>query len=411
MRNLLTCALALLAFCPLASAQGDGPDGVADTNVVSAPASLPVGGENVPVPTLLSDEQARIRDEEREWSKLEDESWGNLLRFRGEAEGFFYNSEYSHPLLPGYTLPGVRLEGVLRYTPHRQLALDAGYGFVAMQGRRGAFVHAPVIALTGWLSPRWSIRLGTLPDIREHGLPDFLYDPQWAWLHVPEAGARIGYRSPKLSLETWIDWAKFIWKDEEAKEHFLFGMQGDWQPAGSQHGLHLRALALAKHRGGQIDKSPLPVETSWNGGVSLGYRTKKLTSKALYFGVEGYALLGHDGTEHSPLPKRNGWMLVPILYSSLAPSVFSRLELRVAYFHGKRFQPLRGAPIYGSYSAWSEKALLTSRSILTSRVGYAYLVERYGAIRLNAGAIYDLNVSRLDWDFELSIWLKIASLD
>lgn len=331
------------------------------------------------------------------------------VRGRMEAEGFFYNSEFSHPLKPGYTLPGVLVAPTVHLTPNKWAEFIGGYRCVVMAGRKRPFVHHPVLSLRMCLRPDLMVRLGTLPDMREHGLPAWVYVGQWAWLHPTETGAQIKYMRGLFRAETWIDWSNFIWFREQDNERFLYGFHvqygGSRKASVHLEGLHLGLFALASHVGGQIDDSPTPVQTSVNLGLHMHYTSRSIGRMQLRIKTGSYFAFSNDGREASPLSSPHGWAMRP--YVSI---VVPRASMRFGYFVSQRYTSLRGEELFSSYSEWSEGRFMEQRHIATGQLRYRYLLGRATEFVGVGEAFYDMGLSRFDWAFSLQIRMRLEYL-
>ena len=322
--------------------------------------------------------------------------WGFSL----SADSYFYNAEFAHPLKPGYTLPGVGVHPELWLSLEERLYLNGGYFYAYMHGQKEAQVAKPTLSIRARLassarSSFWCI-LGTLRD--EHPLPSYVYSPQYGWLHGPEAGAQLYWTSGAHRLQTWIDWDRFIWKDANDEERFLYGLQffNYERTDGARPHFTYNAFFLARHHGGQIDTSRLRVVTSTHAGISLGWTSN---SRRLRPQLRLHASLSHDGHHDSPLPQRNGWALA----GEAQLHLWEQLHFSVGYFYGKHFISLRGEELYRSYSFWSDGAMHPTRSILEGSVEYEQALMTGGRFSAGAKGYYDLSLRRVDYDFYLRL--------
>lgn len=317
-----------------------------------------------------------------------------------DADSYFYNAEFSHPLKPGYTLPGVVVHPGLWFALEKRLYLNGGYFYAYMHGKKEAQVQKPTLSLraqlaAGTQSSFWCI-LGTLRD--EHPLPSYVYSPQYGWLHGPEAGAQLYWTSAHHRLQTWIDWDRFIWKDANDEERFLYGLQFFNYERSGERRPHFtyNAFFLARHHGGQIDTSHLRVVTSTHAGINLGWTTN---STGIRPAVHLHGSMSHDGHHDSPLPKRDGWAVA----AEGQLHLWEQLHFSLEYFYGKHFISLRGEELYRSYSFWSDGAMHPTRSILDGSVEYEQAITAYGRFSAGAKGYYDVALRRIDYDFYLRL--------
>ena len=328
------------------------------------------------------------------------------LRFKLDTEGYFYNAEFSHPLKPGYTIPGFIVQPSVTLATERKIEFTAGYFGSFIQGREGIFRSRPILTLGGYLFDDSGLycALGTLPI--SHPLPEFVYSSQYPWLHSPEAGAQIRYDTQWFRLQTWIDWDHFIWKDANDEERFLFGAQLHSIPNNYHYRFAYNAFLLARHHGGQIDTSKLPVVTSTNMGLVLEY-TFGLSSY-FFLGTRLAAVASHDGHKPTPLTQRNGWALRPEIWFGTSPLKRHRLKFMVSYFYGSNFISLRGEELYRSYSQWSDGKVQPQRQILQGELFFQEEITRQASFQFGANGYYDLDLRRIDYDFYLRLRLNLA---
>lgn len=328
------------------------------------------------------------------------------LRFKLDTEGYFYNAEFSHPLKPGYTLPGFIVQPSCTLAIDRKFEFTAGYFGSFIHGREGIFRSCPILSLGGYLFGNSGLycALGTLPI--SHPMLEFVYSCQYAWLHRPEAGAQIRYDTQWFRLQTWIDWDHFIWKDANDEERFLFGAQLHSIPNSHHHRFAYNAFLLARHHGGQIDTSRLPVVTSTNIGLVLEYALG--LNSHLSIGTRLAAVASHDGHKPTPLTQRNGWALRPEIWFKIPTNKHRGLKFLVSYFYGSNFISLRGEELYRSYSLWSDGKVQSQRQILQGEFVFQEVITQQAAFQFGINGYYDLDLRRIDYDFYLRLRLNLA---
>lgn len=333
--------------------------------------------------------------------------------FRFKADSYFFNAEFAHPLKPGYTLPGYTIHPLLTFSldglQEKQLVLSAGYYLGRMHGLQKAWVKRPTFSIKALLINRLYCTLGTLDFTNELPLPEAIYTRQYQWLNAPEAGAAFQYTFGKgIALHTWIDWDRFIWRNANEEERFLFCARIH-SPHSSHHsGFNYDAFVLARHHGGQIDTTHNPVVTSTNVGTVLSYGYHLGESKKHAVGLQTSAYYSHDGALHSPLTHRNGWAIEPQIWLRLWGLVFS-----TAYFRAQDFITLRGEELYRSYSNWSNGLVHPLREIVRAELLYKQYVGYNIWFDAGANGYYDLQAQRIDYDFYIRLridWEKITTM-
>ena len=320
-----------------------------------------------------------------------------------DADSYFYNAEFDHPLKPGYTLPGFSLSPRISLNLAQRLYLEAGAYLGYMHGKKALQVLRPVFSVRAELLPDFWCTIGTLASPTE--FPEFLYTRQYSWLHGPEGGAAFRYANAYLVARTWIDWDRFIWKDDNDEERFLYGFTLTSPTPTYKPGWYYNAFLLARHHGGQIDTSALPVVTSTNMGARLGYAMSFIDSAKYAVGLLLTAVASHDGHKQTPLTARNGYAL----HSELWLRTFRVLTLAAGYFYGRNFISLRGEELYRSYSLWSRGRCAERRSIVTGTLSLQQPITRYAYFQAGASGFYDLAFRRIDYDFYIRLVVNFVA--
>ena len=328
------------------------------------------------------------------------------LKYKLASEAYFYNAEFSHPVKPGYTLPGVWIKPLATLEVLSKVELTLGGYATLMQGTMSGFRYRPILTLNAYLFGDRGLycALGTLPI--EHPLPEWIYATQYAWLNNPEAGAMLRYDWHGARFQTWIDWDRFIWKDSNDEERFLFGAQVYALKKQDAPGIKYNAFFLARHHGGQIDTSHRPVVTSTNLGAELGYvwtldeRNFLLTRAA--------AVTSHDGHKPTPLTEHNGWAICPEFAWEWRSEKRYRVHCVVSYFYGQNFITLRGEELYRSYSLWSEEYVQPRRQFLKGSFAFQESFVDVAHFLFEANGYYDIDLRRIDYDFSLRLKLDLA---
>lgn len=341
------------------------------------------------------------------WSFAQFDTDDVHLRFQLRSEGYFYNAEFSHPVKPGYTLPGISVKPSATLELGSKLEFTAGYFTSYMQGKAkdGLYLSRPLFTIAAHLFGDSGLycALGTLPVV--HPLPEFVYSMQYAWLHNLEAGAQICYDTRWFRLQTWIDWDRFIWKDANDEERFLFGAQLHALP-NPDNRITYNAFFLARHHGGQIDTSHLPVVTSSNLGLELGY--SYFLGVAHSLGARIAAVASHDGHKPTPLSQRNGWAIRPEIWWTVMQKEKYHVRIAASYFYGRNFISMRGEELYRSYSMWSDGYVQSQRQIAHGSFLFEERLWEYASFQFGANGYYDLDLRRIDYDFYLRLKLDLG---
>lgn len=323
-----------------------------------------------------------------------------------DVGGTILNAEYFHPLALGYTIPGAQAAAGALYNVRSLAQVRVGWHLRMLGGKGAGLQHCPVISVSVEPVRRLCITLGSLPHPFSHRLPNHLYLKGREWIESPEFGANISYSSSLLRSELWVDWEDFIWINSPIQERFFLGFQSYVYPL-RRPTVSLGLIAFAHHTGGQIDTANLPVQTLSNLAFNVEYVTPSWASGR---GGAGFSLWGLFSSNSrlpalSFLPK-HGWGIVSSGYCT-----FSGARLEVEYFYGRAFMPLRGHPLYSSRTMWlADGECFASRSMLTASLGYRIQWFRSVSLEAMGDAHYDFSLRRVDYSFELSVRVALASV-
>jgi hypothetical protein len=278
---------------------------------------------------------------------------------------FFRNNEWASGIVPGYTLPGVWLQPRLAYAPLENIRIEAGFHSLWYwgadrypacayrqlpdrdeNGGTRSFHLYPWIRAQATLSSRVQIILGSLYGGASHGLSEVLYNPELNLTSDPESGLQLLVNHPFLTLDTWVDWTKFIFRSDVRQEAFIYGLSARMKVNPPESPLHVYfpVQAVAQHQGGQIDVTDLPVHTVLNGAAGAG-ADLHLTRSVLKRIQAQWLLAGYLQHAGNRWPLKKGYGSYALLSADLAD-----FHLKTAYWQSDRFITILGNPLFGAPS-------------------------------------------------------------
>lgn len=293
---------------------------------------------------------------------------------------FFKNNEYKSKYVDGYTLTGAWLRPKLLYYPDKRLRLELGGQVLSYNGRTDyqlfpwfAAVYKPTRQLT--------LRMGSLDNDRNHGLPEPLFDGEHFLNSRPEAGVQVKMENRKLKADLWIDWQQMIFKGDPYKERFVFGAVVE--PTlfrDEQVQLSLPVTFSGQHEGGEIDMAPGLARTHI--AVSEGIRfVRRLDGTIIKSWLAEGSLLQSTYPEgETALPARKGsaWYLRAGLTSGYG-------NLTAGYWQGTRFFTPLGMPLFQNGAIGQPVAVGENRLWTVS-----YLYDRKIFNQSHFGFVFDL---------------------
>lgn len=318
------------------------------------------------------------------------------LNLRIESMGFFQNNEFLGKFVDGYTLPGYLVRPKLTYSPADALSIEVGGHFVKYSGKEKAANFMPWFSSRYQFNDRFAVVVGNLNQNHQHGLLEQLWEPERLVTDRPESGLQFMYSSPRLNMQTWINWEQYIEKNDPFQEHFTAGVTGDFQAyRNSVLSLSFPVQLLFYHKGGEIDSSALRVQTHANlaAGWNLEMNIDAQRFKSL--GLEGYWLGYKAVTEESnqyAFNKGHAYLMRAKLQTRYA--VFS-----LNYWNAFQFIAPKGRYIYQSVSDSDPSITQAERSVVSARYFWQKDVLKDARVALQIEGIMDVPTGDLSYSY------------
>lgn len=310
------------------------------------------------------------------------------------ALGFSRNNEYFGRFADGYTLFGYEAMPWLSYQPDDRVRIWAGL-FVRDDFGSSAFQTVqPVFRIQARLDSLQLI-FGTLQGSLNHQLVEPLYDFERIMLDRLEEGIQVLYETDRLWLDVWVDWERMIQEGDPFQEVVSGGFSarlGLLKPGKTSLVAPLQMLVV--HEGGQIDTDPNPLITRLNLAAGLDLN-KEVDSRFLHsYSLQPYLLGFYDASNELRQPFRRGWGLY------LNAGAQTRLGgIMLSYWQGDGYVPIKGAPLFSSYSLTYVNPGATSeeRRWLMLRFLNEIPIGKHLALSLRFEPLYDLSEKRFDF--------------
>lgn len=302
-----------------------------------------------------------------------------------DALAFFKDNEFDGDVVTGYSLPGMRLQPRLVYTPMREIRLEAGLHATVYEGankypayafhdiahwkgnqyQRGAHV-LPFFRTTAHLGATrrtaTTIVLGDIYGGATHQLALPLYNPELVLTDDPEMGLQIIADRRCWHSDVWLNWQSYIFEEDTHQEAFTVGwtqricLTRQRAPEGHKAAqaprwgrLSMPLQIIAQHRGGEQDVAALGlgVQTVGNAGVGLDYEwTPSRASALTAVRAEAYGLFALQ-QKGALWPFDFGGAL----WSRASLEFLHDLQATIGVFHAPRqFCSLYGSPFFGTMS-------------------------------------------------------------
>lgn len=323
------------------------------------------------------------------------------IRLGMDVLGFHKNNEYFNDIADGYTLFGYQLHPRLVYFPAEFVRLEAG----ALLWQDFGTSHFNKVLPTFTLKlqkAHYQFLFGTLQGQVSHRYIEPLYDLERIMLEPQETGMQFIWQRDKLWLDAWIDWQKMIYRNDPFREEIAGGLSAEQRLLETSQGLRLSLpfQFTAQHKGGQIDTSPLPLLTVFNGAA--GFRLEQKTDHYFWKGwrTENYFLVYKDFSNTYLLPYKQGHGLY------LNAGIDTRIQnLMLSYWKGNGFITELGGKLFQSASTTvgHPDYLEKNRQLLILRFSHDLHLMEDLSLSLRFEPLYDLTTPQLE--FSNSVYL------
>lgn len=271
----------------------------------------------------------------------------NSIFFKLDNLNFVKNNEYSNNIADGYTLIGSQLHPKLSFYPHEKAKLEVGLFGLTYAGLEKYHKIIPTFSFSYNMKKSQFI-MGSYYDNKNHGLiAPLMTSERKLDERAIENGLQYNFKSTKLTLDTWLNWEHFIFKNDTQNEEFVLGLstvyqifkKTDWQ-------LDLSFQNLFYHRGGQINTDKIESRNVFTMRHSaLGFLINKHLSSHKKFSLSSYYIQHQTGEKPEEFYFENG-------YGSLTEFNYKiqNWQFGIGYWYGNKFVSPRGDDMYQSVS-------------------------------------------------------------
>ncbi|NQU85686.1 MAG: hypothetical protein HQ541_07995 [Mariniphaga sp.] len=259
------------------------------------------------------------------------------LYFKFENISFFKNNEYESSFVDGYTLTGAWLRPKIIYNPSSKVQLELGWHYLKYNGADKSTWSNPWFSALINFTDNFQFIIGNLNNSQNHRLISPIWEPERFLTDKPEAGFQLLHNSDKLFFNSWLNWEQFIKKGDPFQEHLTSGISLEYKIFKSEKiTFSVPLQILIHHRGGEIDTSPLKVQTLAN--AVYGLKSKiPLIGFFQKMNLAGYYVTFADSKGNAGLPfeKGNGWFLEGSVKSQIG-------NFGLSYLNAENFFGIKG---------------------------------------------------------------------
>ena len=286
-----------------------------------------------------------------------------------EALAFFKDNEFDGNVQRGYSLPGVRLQPRLTYTPIDVIKLELGLHATIYSGanKYPCYVFHDIAT---WKGDQYQSGAHLLPFFRAtarfksitlavgdiyggatHGFVEPMYNPELILTDDPEMGFQMIVDTKRWHSDLWMNWQSYIFKESSHQEAFTVGWTQNinvWKRTKEDrtHSLDIPIQLVIQHRGGEQDNTKMGVQTIANGALGMGYEYKAPGNR-IVTGVQAEVMALYCLQQSGNLwPFKNG----PALWVKASVDFIRDLRVTAGFFSAKDFCSLYGSQYFGTLS-------------------------------------------------------------
>ena len=313
-----------------------------------------------------------------------------------ENLNFVRNTEYQSRLLEGESLLGFQLMPTLQYRAFDNVQFAGGV-FLKKDFGNNQFDKITPVFTVSIKQKKHEFLIGNIKGSTSHGLIEPLYSFDRLIRNRLENGLQHIYKSNRIKTDAWLDWETMIYPNSPHREQFTAGFSGEYTLLKrNQFSWSFPIQMLVHHRGGEIDASPLPVETQYN--FAYGTRIKiPITDSSLNFiELQGYLTYYEDQSSIPADSFIDGLgQYLSILFQG------KNLGIMLNYWDAHQFQAPNGDVAFQSLSTKNTKYVFNYRKMAQIRLLYEkelyphfYVIGRYNLM-------YDFHQKTRDMVMEL----------
>jgi hypothetical protein len=328
---------------------------------------------------------------------IEDITKSDII-FDFSATSFLKNDEYFNKFAEGTTAFGFFTEPVIRYSITPNTEISGGVFLQKFFGKNDFTSVVPVFTIQHRINQHIELILGRLYGTKDHLLEEPLFSTDRYIYNNLENGLQFKFTNMRLQSDIWVNWERFILKGNPFQEEFTFGTSTTLnllKPGPIR--LELPIQTIITHKGGQIDESPLPIQSLFNAssGLRIAYR-QKISAEILGFYYKVLSM--PDYPQPNSQIYKEGWAIYPrVKYK------FKRFEFNAGYWYANKFIAPRGEALFQCVSAIDSAYSQEIRKLITGKVIYNAWFENKVNLNFLGEYYYDLVSRKGDFSFGLYI--------
>lgn len=321
------------------------------------------------------------------------------ISIRFESTSFLKNNEYFNDFAEGSTGIGFFLKPTVEYYLTNNTKANAGVYFLKYSGIDNFTQVIPIFSVQHKFTKNIELVFGSIYGTLNHQLEEPIFRFDWYYQDNVEYGLQLFWNSSLIKSELWLNWEKFIFKNDPFQDEFVVGNNTNIKvyPSG-KFDIYVPLQMLISHKGGQIDSSPDPAVSIFNGlsGIRFDYKINKtniLGFESLIFWYQGWGL--PDTGSNSQIFNNGHGLYFKIKYDN------DFLSSRLGYWSAKKFIAPKGEYLFQSVSESDDTFFQENRSLITGKIVIKHKVSDFFEIAVRADGYYDLINNDFSYSFGL----------
>jgi hypothetical protein len=338
---------------------------------------------------------AQLNNEMFEQRNLIHESDSNTLSFNLRTLGYNKNNEYFSKIADGYTLFGYQINPSISYQPTKHTKFDIGLYAQKDFGNNEYSEVAPTFSFS-YLMGDAKLVFGTLEGSLSHRLIEPIYDFEKVMVDRLENGIQLVIDNNWLFFDAWLDWQKMLYTGQNDQEELVGGVSMNYILMDKNVKISIPLQLLVKHIGGQIDSSPLPLQTYTNTayGIILDFHNPDINFIE-HLKFDSYYVQYNDfsGEQRRPFQDGSG------VYLNMEVRTKFKVEMMVSYWKGHEFLSIQGGQLYPSESSSFKNlsVIEDSRELLILRLMHNLKIADNLTLSSRFEPYFDLINNRFDF--------------
>lgn len=319
-----------------------------------------------------------------------------------ESSAFVKNNEYNNNFTQGFTGIGTYLKPTVEYYLTNTTKVNLGGYFLKYSGLNSFSQITPIFSVQQKLNNQFEIVLGSLYGALNHNVKEPLYRFDRYYQNNVEYGLQVLHDSKNVTSDLWVNWEKYIFNNDPFQEEFEAGSVSEFVFSKNKVSFNIPLQLLMVHKGGQIDTSPNPAISIFNGtsGLDLGYKineNSRLSLESLLYIYQGLDL-PQTGV-NSQLFNSGSAYSINLKYKN---KVFNS---SIGYWNANRFIAPKGEYLFMSVSENNPTFTQENRTLLTGKVNFVKTISESVKLSFRTDAYLDMQNS--DFAFANGLYLII----